>query len=99
MEKPKCRVCNHRHWSNEDHTFSEEVQSETKPAPRVSEGVVAANTDSQKVPSKITDHIDSGDASVPHKKADTGQVARNQRWREKNREKYNAYMREYRRKK
>jgi len=28
----------------------------------------------------------------------TGQVARNQRWREKNREKYNAYMREYRRK-
>jgi len=28
---------------------------------------------------------------------ETGQVARNRRWRQKNREKYNAYMRAYRR--
>lgn len=46
----------------------------------------------------------SGDVGRAHGGADreegpgeTGQVARNRRWREKNRERYNEYMREYRR--
>ena len=37
------------------------------------------------------------DKPAGERKKDKGQVAANRRWREKNREKYNAYMREYRR--
>ena len=100
MEKPKCRVCNHRHWSNEPHKFA--VQEEVQPAGKstssgLSKGVVVAGTDSSEVRGKDSSQGDSGDAAVSQQKADTGQVARNRRWRQKHREKYNAYMRQYRR--
>ena len=45
------------------------------------------------------DGVDSGSPgdSCGGDRRSEGQVAANRRWREKNREKYNAYMREYRR--
>jgi hypothetical protein len=74
MEKPKCRVCEHKHWSHEPHVF-EDSTPEARPLPK---------------PASETE----GSLSK-----ETGQVARNRRYREKHREKYNAYMREYRRRK
>ena len=78
MDKPECRLCGHKHWSNEAHVFkdsevgSDEAQGATVGAP-------------------------SREATPPSV-LETGQAARNRRWREKNREKYNAYMRRYREK-
>lgn len=80
--------------------IQEEVQPESQPT---SSGGTKGVMDE---PSKAKVLGSSGDAlldgqekvsPVSQQKADTGQVARNRRWRQKNREKYNAYMRNYRR--
>ena len=83
MDKPKCRVCGHKHWSGEEHVFEETKANGT--------GTSVAEAERGKLDSVRGERGDNaGDDR-------TGQVARNQRWREKNREKYNAYMRRYRR--
>ena len=35
MDKPKCRVCEHKHWSSEPHVFAKE--KERDPSPRGTE--------------------------------------------------------------
>ena len=82
MDKPLCRVCGARHWGN-DHVFenSEEDVELCQP------GVVGRGDEMVEA---------SGKQGISEGSKETGQVARNRRWREKNRERYNAYMREYR---
>ena len=99
MEPPKCRACGAKEWN---HVCGGDVPAKVLPKAEpassgLAKGVVVADTDSSEIHGKDSSQGDSGDAAVPQQKADTGQVARNRRWRAKNREKYNAYMRKYRR--
>jgi hypothetical protein len=69
MDKPVCRLCGSRHWSNEPHDF---------------------HADSGQKPEKGRKPPESEGASK--------EALRKRKWRDKNRKAYNAYMKEYMRK-
>ena len=84
-----------------EYSVQEEVQPAGKSASSgLAKGVVVEFSKAEVLGSDgglTLDGSSSRESAVPQQKADTGQVARNRRWRQKHREKYNAYMRQYRR--
>ena len=96
MKPPKCKLCKEHHYSHESHIFSEEVAR--VPEVLLSEDVGGVEAGASVLSGGSVEVVQ--DESVPGDdewSAETGQTARNRRYRRRHREKYNAYMREYNR--
>lgn len=81
MQPPKCFICEHKHWASEECPDVEVVEEVVSPSPKDTEAAEPQGAEIASVDSKAA--------------KESGQVARNRRWRLKNRERYNAYMRDY----
>lgn len=95
MKPPKCRLCNHEHYSYEDHTLNESVAINKVAAintPAINDAINRIGTD---LPG-IARPVSSGKGDVIPKSVEGagGDQTPNRR----SREAYNAYMREYMRK-
>ena len=93
MEKPKCRNCGHKHYSNEPHVFKE--SEDERSVPKQKESLPRPEKESPR--HRGSDELSEGDRLLVD--GPLTQVQRNQRWREKNRDHYNKYMRDHRRNK
>jgi hypothetical protein len=81
MSAPKCRLCGHAHWTNEDHVFPDTPSRVTKKA-LASEAV-------DKAPRAKAERSEQPVANVANSESE-----RVQKWRAKNRDRYNARERE-----
>ena len=95
---PKCRVCEHNHWSHEPHVFAASSQGKSGGGKqRAKQGATArvgrAGLVREEAKPKPSPESDSATESQAQ-----SQVARNRVWREKNPSAYREYMREYMRK-
>jgi len=96
---PRCRLCGHNHWSNEEHTFDKEPadggKQKVKPRPKSGSRRTAVVS---KKSNKNTKKRQAGKASQT-KKSSQKDIERVQRWRRKNPDKYRQYQRDYMRRK
>jgi len=94
MKPPKCRLCSTHHWSHQPHVsakdagepsgFNPEATGVThKPAPVVTQPVVTGSVVTQSPSSVVT-------------RGKSTSTERGRRWLAANRDKRNAYMRDYR---
>ncbi|MGI9317511.1 MAG: hypothetical protein ACR2QW_09290 [bacterium] len=97
MEKPVCRVCGEKHWSNESHRFRAQPTVERDEGIDVEKPDMAADRTSDELPATTVQRgaVDSSsNADTPA----ASESERVQRWRSNNRGRYNAYQRDYMRK-
>jgi len=87
MKKPKCRLCGINHWSTEPHKYESRINKSKEDLVEVRK---ASRPSSQQKP--VVDSKKSKDEGLD--KVMEGTV-RKQEWREKNRDRYNEYQREY----
>ena len=84
MDKPKCRVCEHKHWSSEPHVFTEERGKPKTVGERPTKAVGGRRPDKQV---RVV--------TAPR----TSATQRVYEWRKQNKERYNAYQKEFMRSK
>ena len=99
MDKPECRLCGAKHWSSEPHVFKTEGPKDARISKKVQRKASAASGPDDVSADRVAVHSGSKSEEVcsDGEGCPLTQAERNARWRKKNPEKYNAYMRDYRR--
>lgn len=97
MKPPKCRLCGHEHWLSEPHIFASNTESASNGASNKASGVTRKKVVAVPVSAGDASTVKRPASGVAVRAAQSSADARpsKQRW---NREAYNAYQREYMRK-
>ena len=93
MEKPKCRLCGVRHWSGEPHEFKRDVKGKDARISKKVQRKAASASGPDDVSSDRLESHTGGESKKVRSDGEGGpltQTQRNAKWRERNRERYNA---------
>ncbi len=88
MKPPKCPLCNELHWAHEEHKFVKDKKAPVKDKPVLNKPVL----------NKFKPVLNAADARDLHASVAGLPSSRSTKWQQDNRLAYNAYMKDYMRK-